>query len=278
MGASFEIRPLVIDGAKTSFKPEQANNIYLLVRGKKAVLVDGCYEHEQSRNLIASSLEGLELTDILVTHFHPDHAESAAKIRERYGARLWADPRETKIGKHVQLDEIDRPFLETDEVLETGAGIRLKSIKTPGHTLSHTCFFSEETGTLFTGDHVIGEGTPWVGPPHGNVKSYLESLQKCMTLPLQEIRGGHGPLVGDPQAKLKEYYEHRMMRERQILAELDKGPVTIPALVATIYKDVDPRVHGLAALVMRGHLDKLLSEGRVREYEDKGQARFEKKS
>ncbi len=276
MSAPLQIRPIVIDGAKTSFKPEQANNIYLAVRGRKAILVDGCYDHAQSNRDIENALEGLELTDILVTHFHPDHSEYAAKIRAKHKARLWADPRETRIGAYVKAEEIDRPLLETDEVLETGAGIRIRSIKTPGHTLSHTCFYLEETGTLFTGDHIIGEGTPWVGPPHGEIKAYLDSLQKVRRLDLKEIRGGHGPLVTNPIAKIDEYYEHRMMRERQILEQLASGSKTIAQLVAVIYKDVDPRVHVLAALVVRGHLDKLLGEKRVTEGKEKGEARFER--
>ena len=65
------------------------------------------------------------------------------------------------------------------------------------------------------------------------------------------------------------------MRERQILEQLAGGPKTIPQLVAVIYKDVDPRVHVLAALVVRGHLDKLLGEKRVKEGKEKGEARFE---
>ena len=274
MSAEIEIRPLEIDGSGSSFDPDQRNNIYLLVRGTKAVLIDGCYAHEQARSCVAQALEGLTLTDILVTHFHPDHSEYAATIREKYGAALWANPEETRIGRFVKDEEIDGR-LSGDQIIETGAGIAVRAVATPGHTHSHTCYFLEESGTLFTGDHIIGKGTPWVGPPHGNIRDYLASLLKERELPLKEIRGGHGPLVEDPKAKIDEYYGHRMIREAQILKELSGGPKTIEAMVQTIYADVDSRVHTLAGMVIRGHLDKLLFEKRVAEFKEGSQLLFE---
>lgn len=264
MAEPVHIRRLEIEGSRTSFKPEQNNNIHLLYRGRKAVLVDGCYDHEQAWQEIDEGLAGYELTDILVTHFHPDHAQIAAKVREKYGARLWANPGETRIGPHVRAEEIDNPITE-DGRIETGAGITLDAVVTPGHTLWHTCFYLPDTRTLFSGDHIIGEGTPWVGPPHGNVKDYLASLLKVRELDLSEIRGGHGPLIDQPYKKIDEYYEHRMMRERQILELLDEKPRRIPEMVETIYADVDRRVWALARLVVRGHLDKLIAEERVSE-------------
>lgn len=274
MSAQIEIRPLEIDGSGSSFDPDQRNNIYLLVRGTKAVLVDGCYAHDQARACVAEALEGLTLTDILVTHFHPDHSEYAAQIREKYDAALWANPEETRIGKFVKDEEIDGR-ISGDQLIETGAGIAVRAVATPGHTHSHTCYFLEESGTLFTGDHIIGKGTPWVGPPHGNIRDYLASLLKVRELPLKEIRGGHGPMVTDPKAKIDEYYGHRMIREAQIIKELSSGPKTIEAMVQTIYADVDSRVHTLAGMVVRGHLDKLLFDKRVAEFKEGSQLLFE---
>lgn len=274
MSARVEIRPLEIHGSNNSFDPDQRNNIYLLVRGTKAVLIDGCYAHDQARECVAQALEGLTLTDILVTHFHPDHSEYAARIREKYGAALWANPEETRIGKFVKDDEIDGR-ISGDQEIETGAGITVRAVATPGHTHSHTCYFLEESGTLFTGDHIIGKGTPWVGPPHGNIRDYLASLLKVRGMPLEEIRGGHGPLIENPRAKIDEYYGHRMIREAQILQQLESGPKTIEQMVQVIYADVDSRVHTLAGMVVRGHLDKLLYERRVGEYKDGGQLLFE---
>ncbi len=264
-----EVRTLVIDGNRTSFKPEQKNNIYLLVRGRNAVLIDGCYDHEQSRALISEHLKGLTLTDILVTHFHPDHAESASRIRRETGATLWAHPYETNVGGYIKKDEIDRELSDGLEI-GTGAGISVTAVGTPGHTMGHTCFLLEESRVLFTGDHVIGEGTSWVGPPHGSIAEYMKSLEKIRKLGLKEIRGGHGPLVTAPDAKIDEYYEHRMMRERQIVTALSRAALGVTELVDTVYANtIDPKVRPLAAQVMKGHLEKLAGEGRARSADGK---------
>jgi hypothetical protein len=69
--------------------------------------------------------------------------------------------------------------------------------------------------------------------------------------------------VDDPPAKIEEYIDHRLLRERQVLAALRLGCDTIPAIVARLYADVDPRLHGAAAGSIRAHLDKLVRDQRV---------------
>ena len=54
------------------------------------------------------------------------------------------------------------------------------------------------------------------------------------------------------------------MRERQILAQLDDGEGRIPAMVATMYRDVDPRLHPAAGRSVLAHLIDLEQRGLVR--------------
>jgi glyoxylase-like metal-dependent hydrolase (beta-lactamase superfamily II) len=101
-------------------------------------------------------------------------------------------------------------------------------------------------------------------PPEGKVADYLASLRRLQALEVKAILPGHGPAIADPQAKLQEYLDHRMLRERQIVAALQVGPQEIAALVRQIYHDVDPRLHEWAGLSVQAHLLKLAEEGRVR--------------
>ena len=53
------------------------------------------------------------------------------------------------------------------------------------------------------------------------------------------------------------------MREKAILERLRKGDRTIRAMVETIYRDTDPRLHGAAALSVLAHLESLVQAGLV---------------
>jgi hypothetical protein len=72
-------------------------------------------------------------------------------------------------------------------------------------------------------------------------------------------------VIEDGPAKIREYIEHRMLREQQILDALGARVETIPELVKRIYVDVAPALHPVAALSVESHLKKLAREGRVHE-------------
>jgi hypothetical protein len=54
------------------------------------------------------------------------------------------------------------------------------------------------------------------------------------------------------------------MREEAIRARVQQGARSIPEIVASIYADVDPKLHGAAALSTRAHLDHLVAQGKLR--------------
>src|SRR5207247_7980809 len=99
----------------------------------------------------------------------------------------------------------------------------------------------------------------------GDLLDYLASLRRLLSLDVRRIYPAHGPVIEDGPAKITEYLEHRMLRERQILDALADGVETIPAIVARIYVDVAPALHPAAALSVESHLTKLAREGRADE-------------
>ncbi len=74
---------------------------------------------------------------------------------------------------------------------------------------------------------------------------------------------GHGPEVIDPQAKLTQYIEHRLTRERALLAALDAGRRTIDQLVSDVWSDAPVMMRPAVELTLAAHLDKLDEEGRL---------------
>jgi glyoxylase-like metal-dependent hydrolase (beta-lactamase superfamily II) len=186
---------------------------------------------------------------VLLTHSHGDHtdgAEALVAAVENEGIRA---------GGAAWKPEV---VLPADG--EEHAGLR--ALATPGHAADHVCFFSED-GVCFAGDLVLGEGSTFVPPDGGSLAAYMDSLRLLQGEAIELICPGHGPWVTDPAAKLAEYVEHREMRERRLLAALDRGERSKQALLGEAWSDVPAELRGAAALVMEAHLQKLEAESRL---------------
>ena len=76
---------------------------------------------------------------------------------------------------------------------------------------------------------------------------------------------GHGPPVADPAARLDGYVEHRLDRERRLVAALREGRRTVDELLDAAWDDVPAVLRHAAAVTLVAHLDKLGEEGRLPE-------------
>ncbi|HEX5938228.1 MAG TPA: MBL fold metallo-hydrolase [Actinomycetota bacterium] len=187
---------------------------------------------------------------ILVTHDHPDHAPGAAPFARRVGGTVHA----------IRLAGAEP--LRAGQRIRAGS-TELTVVPTPGHSSDHVAFFEPATGAMFTGDAVLGRGTSFIDPPEGDLVRYLRSLSRMRELHPRTIHPGHGPVVLDAGAKLREYLTHRQEREEQVLDALSDGPRSVAEIVAVIYAAYPKDVHPLAARSVLAHLLKLADEGRV---------------
>ena len=94
-------------------------------------------------------------------------------------------------------------------------------IETPGHSADHISFLAGRV--LFCGDTVLGEGSVFIPPGGGSLGATCESLRRLRDARARALCPGHGPVVWDPRAKLTEYIEHRLDRERRLVAALERG-------------------------------------------------------
>jgi glyoxylase-like metal-dependent hydrolase (beta-lactamase superfamily II) len=165
-------------------------------------------------------------------------------------------------GDHVKGSD----QLEAEVVLPVGgeSHFGLRVLPTPGHAADHVCFLSED-GVCFSGDLVLGLGSTIVGPGDNAMAAYLDSLALLQAEEIDLICPGHGPWITEPEEKLAEYVEHRMMRERRLVAVLEQGERSRAVLVATVWDDIPMELLPMAAMAMEAHLEKLEAEGRLPE-------------
>ena len=180
-------------------------NAYLVESNKGNLLIDTGYDTAEAFAALRDSLRSRgfgfkDISQIVVTHIHPDHYGQADKLRQISGASLalsgieerLIQPRYEKMHnllKEVRLvlarngvpeDELSglteaalavKPFVglaSPDIKLEDGDKVPLSSsqftvLLTPGHSPGHICLYEPERKFLFSGDHVLPDIFPHVG-------------------------------------------------------------------------------------------------------------------
>ena len=230
-------------------------NTYL-VGIDEVVVVDPGPEHDSHLAAILGC-GGDRIRWVVCTHTHPDHHPLVARLAEQTGAEVLAF--DSRDGLKVDRELRDGDVIEATE-------FRLRAVHTPGHASNHLCYLVEEERLLFSGDHVMEGSTVVIAPPDGDMAAYLASLERLRTMrpPLRAIAPGHGHLIEDPKAKLTEYIEHRLARERQVLDVLTElGSATAEDLAARIYVGLIEELVPRARQSVHAHLRKLAADGAV---------------
>ena len=220
-------------------------NSWIVGAGPAWVVDPGPARPEHVEALTAELERRGGLGGIALTHDHADHTEAVPELRARFpGAPVAAVRGQVEI----RLDE------------GTVVG-PLVTVRTPGHAPDHVAFV---TGTAaMTGDAVLGEGSVFIFPGPGSLAGYLSGLERLRALGLEVLCPGHGPLVVDPEAKLAGYIEHRLDRERRLIAALDGGKRTVDELLDEVWDDAPEVLRPAAAVTLAAHLDKLAEERRL---------------
>ncbi|HEY6231772.1 MAG TPA: MBL fold metallo-hydrolase [Pyrinomonadaceae bacterium] len=301
-----EFRPnYICFPVRTPTKPPATHtNCYLIYTSRELLIIDPGSPYEDEQQALAEAVaellaEGRTLKGILLTHVHPDHVGGVNALRASFadakvlahrlttealpdtdaearpsGARV-AEARpsgrvviESSQAKPSLPAEPPTVWLADDDVIELDGEprINLRVMHTPGHARGHLCLHEARTGTLISGDNIVGLGSVLIDPPEGNMRDYLDSLARMRALPnLSVIFGGHGPAIANPYAKLDEYIAHRLDREQKILQAVRDGAATPKDIVAHVYTDVSPKAHAMAERAVLAHLEKLIEDGLVRE-------------
>lgn len=241
---------------------------YLVGAGKDVAVIDPGPNDAEHLDALCAAIGKARVTAIMCTHTHRDHSPAATPLAARTGAPI--------IGcKGLAIDSdaprVDAPFDHTyrpGKVLAegecvAGTGWTLRAIATPGHTSNHLCYALEESGAVFTGDHVMGWATSVVVPPDGDMADYMSSLEKLHARDDRVFYPAHGPAVEKTRQLLRGMIGHRRQRERQILKLLAQQPSSIAELVPVMYKGVDERLWPAAGQSVHAHLIDLERRGKV---------------
>ena len=173
---------------------------------------------------------GWTITQILNTHWHPDHTGANEAIKAKTGCTVTGPA-----GEREKIPGIDRAVTEGDSVAIGANGARV--IDVPGHTAGHNAYYfagagEDGNGILFCGDTLfaMGCGRLFEGTP----EQMFDSLGKLAALPPETVAycaheyteaNGKFALVAEP--------ENADIRARQdkVIAMRADGKPTVPTTI-----------------------------------------------
>ncbi|MEI8178145.1 MBL fold metallo-hydrolase [Aestuariivirga sp.] len=270
-GSAVQVSPLVRRVLVNNPSPYtfKGTSTFIVGSGQVAVIDPGPDDAVHLAALL-DAVRGETVTHILVTHSHADHSPLARRLKAVTGAKTLAyGTVDAPSSSGLRLDaSIDHDFAPDMTLAEgdvvNGPNWTLEALFTPGHMSNHMCFALQEEQALFAGDHVMAWATSVIAPPDGDMGQYFASLRKLLERDDHVYHPGHGPSKRDPLPLVRGYLAHRRMREEAIRARVAQGARSVGEIVASVYADVDPKLHAAAALSTTAHLDHLVAQGKLR--------------
>jgi len=203
------------------------SNVYLVINGKDLVVVDTGMSGNAKK--IVKYIEKIghqptEVSTIVLTHYHMDHAGSAKDLKDLTKAKIAVQAEDADIvagkksppkAKSVLMravSSLNKPKpVDVDTILNDGDKIgSLTVVATPGHSPGSIALLDEQRKVLFAGDTLRSDGTKVTGAPAQftwDTEKENQSIQKISMLNFDVMLPGHGEILKTNASNaVKEYY------------------------------------------------------------------------
>ncbi|MEM2107330.1 MAG: MBL fold metallo-hydrolase [Candidatus Bathyarchaeia archaeon] len=240
--------------------PLKATNSYIIKGEDRNLIVDTGYNLPECKTALLQGLRelgvSLDLTDIFITHMHPDHLDlvwslqsdsskiylSKPDVETVKSSERWEESRNlfsklSGLPEDVLQEIIERHSPrrfhqgKTPEftIVEDGDEIKigdhlLQCVETPGHSKGHMCLYEPKRKLLICGDHVLNDITPNIALwqyEWNPLEKYLDSLDKILGFEVELALPGHRSLIRDFEGRIFELKNHHQERLKEILSLLD---------------------------------------------------------
>ena len=175
--------------------------------------------------LDAAAANGLTITQVLNTHWHPDHTGGNDGIRKATGCAV-TGPQEAE-----RVSRIDHVVSEGDRVTVAGAVAVVWAI--PAHTIGHIAYYFEDEGMIFVGDTMFAMGCGRLF--EGTAEQMYSNMQRIAALP-DDVRIYCGHEYTLANARFAQHVEPRnhdvAERLERVGSMRERGEITLPTTVA----------------------------------------------
>lgn len=224
---------------------------------------------------------GGDVRHIVCTHSHADHSPGAFLLQalcvqrglpkpQIYGLPSASTARpNSHFVPDVVLQDGERLALAAQALEGENPGSithTVRAVFTPGHAANHLCLLLEEDALLFSGDHILNGSTTIIDTPDGNMRDYIDSLDKlaalCQTEGVEFVLPAHGYVLGHAQQVIAKLKAHRLAREAKVMAAMQALPQGSPQdWVALAYADTPQNLWKLAERSLIAHVERIRALG-----------------
>ena len=180
-------------------------NIYVVEGGAGYLLIDTGWDNDETFDAVKKQAADIgvsleEISQIVITHIHPDHYGLAGRLRGLSNAQIYIHKQERDIieSRYISMDGLLQqvaqwlllngvPLDELGELQKASVPVRrfvapvwpditlyggetitagdfnFEVLWTPGHAPGHICLYEPTSKLLFSGDHILPTITPNVG-------------------------------------------------------------------------------------------------------------------
>lgn len=175
---------------------------------KKAAIIDPGMINGKEEEALTHFIEknNLEVTSIINTHLHVDHAIGAAFAKRKFKVPLFGHKDDAFLGERLRQQAVAfgineevsdiaiDTFLEPGDKIKIGRG-ELEVIHVPGHSPGSIALYDKEGGFVITGDTLFEGSVGRTDLPGGNGTQLIKAIRDNL-LPLPDstrVYPGHGP-------------------------------------------------------------------------------------
>lgn len=227
--------------------------------GSPVCLIDPSPKDRESYEKLLITLERFPIDRILITHHHRDHHQQAPDIARQLDIPILCsactDQRLKASFGADYLEGVSVELIREGDAITQWQGRVVRAYFLPGHDDGMMGLAPEGNAWFMVSDLVQTQGSVVIPEPEGEMRAYLNSLQRVISMKPRVIIPAHGLPAGETWL-LEQVFEHRMERERQIQF-LHQAGSSIDEMVASIYVGLDRKLLPLAQQNVRQHLRKL---------------------
>jgi hydroxyacylglutathione hydrolase len=175
--------------------------------------------------LEAAEACGWRLTQVLNTHWHPDHTGGNQAIHEALGIAV-SGPEEVR-----RVYPVDRVLGEGDRIAVGGFEAEVWAI--PAHTAGHIALYFKSAKAVFVGDTLFAMGCGRLF--EGTAAQMHANLQRLSGLPGDvQVYCGHEYTLANARFAVTVEPDNAALAERLIRVEAarERGEVTLPTTIA----------------------------------------------
>ena len=274
-------RPIIAIDLNFQNKP-RAIASYLIKDGDAVALVEsgpGSTLAGLEAGLRANGLSLPDVTHVLLTHIHLDHAGAAGRLA-RYGAQIYVHPvgaphllnpekliasaariygerMESLWGEFLPVTQDQLHVVNDAQEIQIG-NLRFVALSTPGHAEHHHAYLFEDV--CFSGDAggVRIPGYPYLRvpmpPPELHIPKWRASLALLRKQKFARIAPTHFGIYDDPEWQLREVEKNLDAAERWLEQTMPSDPPVDELRASfTAWMEAQAREQGLSADVIRAY-------------------------